>query len=187
MGQKVLIYNLLPDSISHYHASEQREQRSLAPLPLTQDQVQQPHKHKHAQIRMRAHVIRSRTPTCLRVCTGPKALGELGIGDCTPRRWVGDSELGGLRLGGDCTLVWEGTWGCAAQFMGGRASDRPVLSLLHPAFAASNPNERTPTAQSRNAPHQPHAHPTPNTNTKPNCHLPNKHVLNPHSNSGSAH
>ena len=41
MGQKVLIYNL-PNSIFHYHANEQREQCSLAPLPLTQDQVQQP-------------------------------------------------------------------------------------------------------------------------------------------------
>ena len=106
------------------------------------------------------------TPTCLRVRTGPKALGELGIGGRTPCRWVVIRSWGGLRLGGDCTFVWEGTWGCAAQFMGGRASDRPVLSLLHPAFAASNPNERTPTAQSRNAPRQPHTHPTPNTNTK---------------------
>ena len=96
-------------------------------------------------------------------------LGELGSGR-TLCRWVSDSELGGLRLGGDCTLVWEGTWGCAAQFMGGRASDRPVLSLFPPAFAASNPNERTPTAHSRclqNSPHEPHVHPTPNTNTKP--------------------
>ena len=54
--------------------------------------------------------------------------------------------------------------------MGGRASDRPVLSLFPPAFAALNPNERTPTAHSRciqNSPHEPHAHPTPNTDTKP--------------------
>ena len=41
MGQKVLVYNL-PNLISHYHANERREQRSLVLLPLTQDQVQQP-------------------------------------------------------------------------------------------------------------------------------------------------
>ena len=54
--------------------------------------------------------------------------------------------------------------------LGGRVSDHPVLSLLPPAFAASNPNERTPTAHSRciqNSLHEPHAHPTPNTDTKP--------------------
>ena len=112
--------------------------------------------------------------------------GGVRIRGRTPCRWVSDSELGGLRLGGDCTLVWEGTWGCAAQFMGGRASDHPVLSLLPPAFAASNPNERTTTAHSRciqNSLHEPHAHPTPNTNTKLKYH---PHVLNPDSNGGSA-
>jgi hypothetical protein len=45
------------------------------------------------------------TPTYLRVRTGPKALGELAIGDRTPRRWVGDSVLGGLRLGEGCTIT----------------------------------------------------------------------------------
>ena len=61
------------------------------------------------------------------------------------------------------------------SFRGGQASDRP--------------NERTPTAHSRciqNAPHDPHAHPTPKTNTKLKYLPSNIHVLNLHLNSGSA-
>ena len=72
---------------------------------------------------------------------------------------LGRSEIGwGLHVGvGRYSLL--NLWG-AEQVTA-------VLSLLLPTFAASNPNERTPTAQSRNTRHQPHAHPTPNTNTKP--------------------
>ena len=68
---------LLPNSISHYHASEQREQRSLAPLP-TQDQVQQPHKREYAQIRTRAHVVRSRTYIRLHACVSAQGRKRWG-------------------------------------------------------------------------------------------------------------
>jgi hypothetical protein len=85
---------------------------------------------------------------------------------------AGWSEIGrGLHLGDERVLRALGIPNCGGPRSSMRSeADEPVTApycLFPPALTD---NERTPTAHSRciqNAPHEPHAHPTPNTDTKP--------------------
>ena len=101
---------LLPNSISHYHANEPNKGSKVPLRPSLSPKTRSSNPtnvNMHKSERGRMWFDYEHAYAYMR-----KRWGELGIGDRTARRWVGHSELGGLSLGGGCTL---GMGGCSGR------------------------------------------------------------------------
>lgn len=98
----------------HHHSSSQSpttmqvniENITLSPHKWSGPDTQQPHEHEYVQIWMWAHVIRSPTythPLCLQRAESAGRDKDQGHATCC---WVGDSKLGGQRLGKAAGQEW---------------------------------------------------------------------------------